>query len=641
MNMESTIVSINKDGDILSVDKTASKMFGFTLEEMIGQPVNIIIPAPYKEQHATYIHNYLSSGRAKIIGKSRTLEAQHKNGCVFPIRLSVSKVGKGDSITFIGIIEQVQQSQAVVTTDSSGNIISCNQVTEELFGFKPSEMVDQNIQLLCPRENSVRGQTVHDLINKQSLGQVRNLFFKRKDGTDFPSSARVETIGMGAVQLYRARIDCVDQIQSTLTLTQDGTILATDEFFMMALFGYDKLELVGQSISVVVPELVNSTGSSGSFIRTTTKDQEEGDVCQPKAKRQKLPIDWRTSGAHYFVAAHKDGSTFPVCFEIFQLLAPTGSPSQTSTTTLTDIAASPLSSYGEIDGSCSSSDSLPSTMAKYCVSIRRVTQAYDSTKVPKRRTLGNYVVEKTIGQGSYGKVKVATHKDTGDRFAVKILRKDRIQDLDRVRREIDIMKEVDHPNIVKLIEVIETEEDINLVMELGERSLGKLIANGPLSEVEARRYFEQIANAVKYCHQRGVIHRDLKLDNVMLDKEGNCKLIDFGLSNFMETGKMRSTFCGTPAYAPPEMILGKRYTGPEVDVWSLGIVLFHLVQGTLPFKDIAEVISGSYHPSKEISAELLDLLSHMHRVEPSERFSIAQVLQHPWCAAPSELDVRL
>lgn len=128
-------------------------------------------------------------------------------------------------------------------------------------------------------------------------------------------------------------------------------------------------------------------------------------------------------------------------------------------------------------------------------------------------------------------------------------------ELERVKRETEILRQIDHPHIAKLYEVVDTEESLNLIMEYaGNTLLAYVLEKGGLQEAEAREFFRQILSAVEYCHEKNIIHRDLKHQNLLLNKDGHAKLIDFGLSNFMEKGKYRNTFCGTPAYAAPEMV---------------------------------------------------------------------------------------
>ncbi|OCT81710.1 hypothetical protein XELAEV_18024218mg [Xenopus laevis] len=201
--------------------------------------------------------------------------------------------------------------------------------------------------------------------------------------------------------------------------------------------------------------------------------------------------------------------------------------------------------------------------------------------------IGNYRLLKTIGKGNFAKVKLARHVLTGKEVAVKIIDKTQLNSssLQKLFREVRIMKVLNHPNIVNLFEVIETEKTLYLVMEYasGGEVFDYLVAHGRMKEKEARAKFRQIVSAVQYCHQKLIVHRDLKAENLLLDSDMNIKIADFGFSNEFTFGNKLDTFCGSPPYAAPELFQGKKYDGPEVDVWSLGVILYTLVSGSLPF----------------------------------------------------------
>ncbi|KAF4390793.1 hypothetical protein G4B88_015683 [Cannabis sativa] len=204
--------------------------------------------------------------------------------------------------------------------------------------------------------------------------------------------------------------------------------------------------------------------------------------------------------------------------------------------------------------------------------------------------LPNYKLGKTLGIGSFGKVKIAEHALTGHKVAIKILNRRKIKNMEmeeKVRREIKILRLFMHPHIIRLYEVIETHSDIFVVMEYVKSGelFDYIVEKGRLQEDEARNFFQQIISGVEYCHRNMVVHRDLKPENLLLDSKCNVKIADFGLSNIMRDGHFLKTSCGSPNYAAPEVISGKLYAGPEVDVWSCGVILYALLCGTLPFDD--------------------------------------------------------
>jgi 5'-AMP-activated protein kinase catalytic alpha subunit len=255
--------------------------------------------------------------------------------------------------------------------------------------------------------------------------------------------------------------------------------------------------------------------------------------------------------------------------------------------------------------------------------------------------IGPYVLGRTLGVGSFGKVKLAQHELTGHRVAVKILNRKKIQSLDmddKVRREIKTLKLFSHPHITRLYEVIDTPTDIFVIIEyVSEGELFDFIVEkGRLSEGDARRFFQQIISGVDYCHRHMVVHRDLKPENLLLDSDFNLKIADFGLSNMMKDGYFLKTSCGSPNYAAPEVLSGKLYAGPEVDVWSCGVILYALLCGSLPFDDesipnlFKKIKGGIYSLPGHISDGVRDLIPRMLVVDPCKRITIAEIRQHQW-----------
>ncbi|XP_035669853.1 MAP/microtubule affinity-regulating kinase 3-like isoform X5 [Branchiostoma floridae] len=248
--------------------------------------------------------------------------------------------------------------------------------------------------------------------------------------------------------------------------------------------------------------------------------------------------------------------------------------------------------------------------------------------------IGKYRLLKTIGKGNFAKVKLARHVPTGKEVAIKIIDKTQLNpsSLQKLFREVRIMKMLNHPNIVKLFEVIETEKTLYLVMEYasGGEVFDYLVAHGRMKEKEARAKFRQIVSAVQYCHQKRVVHRDLKAENLLLDADMNIKIADFGFSNEFTPGNKLDTFCGSPPYAAPELFQGKKYDGPEVDVWSLGVILYTLVSGSLPFdgqnlKELRErVLRGKYRIPFYMSTDCENLLKRFLVLNPLKRGSLEE-----------------
>ncbi|KAL3698455.1 hypothetical protein R1sor_012531 [Riccia sorocarpa] len=210
------------------------------------------------------------------------------------------------------------------------------------------------------------------------------------------------------------------------------------------------------------------------------------------------------------------------------------------------------------------------------------------------RRVGKYEVGRTIGEGTFAKVKFAQNTETGESVAMKVLDKKAILQhkmVDQIKREISVMKLVRHPNVVRLHEVLASKNKIYIILEFvtGGELFDKIVHQGKLSENESRRYFQQLIDAVDYCHSKGVYHRDLKPENLLLDAQGNLKISDFGLSalpqQLRDDGLLHTT-CGTPNYVAPEVLNDKGYDGAVADVWSCGVILYVLMAGFLPFDEV-------------------------------------------------------
>ncbi|KAF8524335.1 snf 1 [Hysterangium stoloniferum] len=259
----------------------------------------------------------------------------------------------------------------------------------------------------------------------------------------------------------------------------------------------------------------------------------------------------------------------------------------------------------------------------------------DANKLPAN-LLGQYQVIKDIAEGTFGKVKMANHVLTGQRVAMKYLSKEAIAvsgTKTRVLREVQYMQMLKHAHIVKLYEVISTSTHIIIVLEyVGGELFDFIVNNGRMPESQARRLFQQLISGVEYSHRLKIVHRDLKPENVLLDEELNVKIADFGLSNVVTDGEFLLTSCGSPNYAAPEVIRGLRYTGPEVDVWSCGVILYVMLCGRLPFEDpevnvlFSKITQGDYYEPSHLSHEARNLIARMLAVDPIKRITVPDIM---------------
>ena len=263
---------------------------------------------------------------------------------------------------------------------------------------------------------------------------------------------------------------------------------------------------------------------------------------------------------------------------------------------------------------------------------------------PFPQSLCDFKFLKTIGKGTFGTVRLAENIQTGQEVAIKILEKVKIlqlEDKTRVEREIKILKCLRHSNIVHLYSVIQTDQALYLIMEYvpGKELFDYIITNKRLSEIEACKFYQQIISGVEYLHKLKIVHRDIKPENLLLDaKTNDLKIVDFGLSNIFDSAynNMLKSACGSPCYAAPEMLGGKEYLAPPVDIWSSGIVLYAMLCGYLPFEHedneelYKKICKGKFTLPPFLSDNAKDLLTKILNTDPTQRITIPNIKQHPW-----------
>ena len=290
-----------------------------------------------------------------------------------------------------------------------------------------------------------------------------------------------------------------------------------------------------------------------------------------------------------------------------------------------------------------------------------------NSTVKNKKLIEDYVIKDTIGKGTFSVVKLGEHIKTKTKVAIKILDKEKIktkEDLTRIKREIKILSILDHPNIIKTYKISETPKKYYIIMEYceGGELFDYIVEKERLDEFESSIFFYQLINALDYIHSKGVAHRDLKPENLLLSQNKNIKIIDFGLSNFFETGVGGlATPCGSPSYASPEIIKGEIYDGFKIDVWASGIILFAMLCGYLPFDDDEEeekeeshdkryfsqsntnnkeeksednevlfqkILEGKIEFPDYLSDVAIDLIKKMLVVEPEDRIELDEIKKH-------------
>lgn len=254
---------------------------------------------------------------------------------------------------------------------------------------------------------------------------------------------------------------------------------------------------------------------------------------------------------------------------------------------------------------------------------------------------GPYTRLRTIGQGGSCVVVLCAHQETGEEFACKVVSKNDLRErnlLARFEQEVAVLQSFRHPNILEVQDVIEDETFIFLVLEYCPNGdlFKYIVMRDMIPEHEAQIIFQQLASAISYIHSHGIAHRDLKPENILLDARNNVKLADFGLCHKFAQKMLLKTPCGSLFYAPPEVVQAKKYDGCKGDVWSLGVCLYAMVTGSLPWRQLQppglynEIVAGDFTIPEVLSQPLQRLLNAMLCVDPVKRASIDDVLNHPW-----------
>jgi 5'-AMP-activated protein kinase catalytic alpha subunit len=271
----------------------------------------------------------------------------------------------------------------------------------------------------------------------------------------------------------------------------------------------------------------------------------------------------------------------------------------------------------------------------------------ENIKVIEPAQIGPYKLRGTVGDGAFSVVKLVKHVETNQYFACKIVPKARLNTAHLVERfeiEIRIAQQMHHPGVVQLHDLLKDENNYYVIMEFcpnGEL-FQFIVDRNRLSEFEAKPILRQMLEGLEYIHSKGVSHRDLKPENLLIDSMGRIKISDFGLSRFIDKNGLVKTPCGSPCYASPECISGRAYNGKTTDVWSLGVILYAMLTGQLPWTKrnqaqlFKQIKTGDYTIPEELSADATSIIMGMMTVDPEKRLTISQCLEHPFLANINE-----
>jgi len=268
--------------------------------------------------------------------------------------------------------------------------------------------------------------------------------------------------------------------------------------------------------------------------------------------------------------------------------------------------------------------------------------ASEASKEQNKGNIEDYAIGNQLGHGAYAVVKSGVHKESNRPVAIKVYEKYKLISSQRkncVNREIRILKKLDHQNIVKLYEIIDTSRQLYLIMELvrGRSLLSYVRAKSgkKLEEPDAIRIFKQVLAGIRFCHKNNIVHRDIKMENVLLDDRFNIKIIDFGFSTWSPPGQKLKIFCGTPSYMSPEIVNKKEYYGPPSDMWSLGVLLYAILCGAFPFRGATElelyrnISKGLFNIPSYVSMPARNLISKLLSLDPQKRPTADEVAKDP------------
>ncbi|NWR42644.1 PASK kinase, partial [Regulus satrapa] len=391
------------------------------------------------------------------------------------------------------------------------------------------------------------------------------------------------------------------------------------------------------------------------FKVTSTPVKEEGRL-NPAA-----PLTWEIlEGSYFGNCCHRDGSQFSILFEV--RCAELQDPSVLFCVwVVKDISQSQKEAVAKtqhlLTSLPNSSQSVADLSTKSLGEAIRTTSLFDNSRRAEdleglRACEGefakNYSTLNLIGKGSFGFVWSARGKKDHQEVVVKFIWKERVledcwvddPDLGRVTQEIAILQKLQHPSIIKVLDVFENECFFQLVMEKHGSGLDlfTFIDNQPnLDEPLASYIFRQLVSAVGYLHCRNILHRDIKDENIVIAEDFTIKLVDFGSAAYLEPGKLFYTFCGTIEYCSPEVLSGKPYHGPELEMWSLGITLYTLVFGENPFCELEEALAAVLSPPHPVSEGLLDLMAGLLHPVPEQRTTLVMLVEDPWLRQPVNL----
>lgn len=584
--MVSMVLFSETDQSILGAENIKD-LFGYASEEVTGNNLSMLLAPTYRELCFQLVWECVVSKRPML------MEGWHKNNTKIHLTILVTEAQQEISgqAVLIASIFPIHVEYAIISIQKSGNVIATNSKAEKMFDTPLSELRDKHIKTLIPALED--GTLLHKGLQKQVIGHS-----KESKSLSLWVSIENDSGIIGDIVHLKLEDLCPDNMDMEMVIELDSSMNVVDcsKYFVYTLLGYLNSELVG----VDIHDLVEAKDIDS---KVTIPKSGEG----PRNKRQKTtstlpPISFMSSPTRVMVR-NKAGFATPFNMHV-----------------------SPYNSCTE----------------RFSIYLKPSQVGASKPPDEVSRTLSEYVIQLQVDNGecgSYTSVFSAVHKNTGDSVVVKIINKKMIDAGQRTRaiKEYKIGKTLEHPNIIKFYDQVETENFLCTVMEFGkEGSLESYTSKRKkLSEEEAHKYFCQMVEGLGFMHDHKTVHGDIKLNNVVL-RDGVAKLIDFDMSKRCDETDpdtpvlKRTTFCGTSLYIAPEMVLNKDYEGEKADIWSLGVALFMMTTGEYPFDSIAASLQQRLTIPSFVSPGLMELIKGILTFDPKKRFGIQQIQAHPW-----------
>jgi PAS domain-containing protein/tRNA A-37 threonylcarbamoyl transferase component Bud32 len=628
------LVTTDKTGKILTANEVVLRTFQCQRHEIIGGDALEFLAPSYREKHGKLLQSQHDDS-VLVCGKVVRILKKDKKTAAASLWLKEKRTDSG-TIIYMWVFEEIKENSVTITISPSGKIISANGACVELFGWEESELATKRLWDLIPSLRPTGDFDVEQVDRLKFFGAVT------RQGQAVPVICKVVESRETQVTL---QIISMPNIAGMMTISENGLIQSCNTVFAKYLFGLSARDLVGKvNITRLIPQLwtvihqmqlmsgvtpfLETPSAVGSVSPVGSSSQSPQESVFPFTPAAPIP---RTQ----IIAYHRDGTPFNIDLQPRSTVQGEEFV-YTLWITYDRYAASKASIFAQHSEAAEKASNSPSSPM--------ATELTLPTEQGKK-SIRDFQVLETLGEGAYGFVKLAQLK--GEKVVIKYVIKSRIladtwvrdRAMGLVPMEIhvlDYLRKHPHPCIVRMMDYFEDDEYYYIQQAIhgyGMDLFDYIEYNQTMSEVEIKHIFHQVALAVNHLHQRGIVHRDIKDENLILDEHNNVQLIDFGSSAYSKEGRLFDTFCGTLDYASPEVLTGHRYSGLPQDIWSLGILLYTMTYKENPFYNIDEIISRPLRIPWVMSDDNINLIQFMLNRDVKKRPTIVEVLRHPWLAS--------